>query len=160
LIREGNQPPALAAWLHVAPVDVQRRTNPQTMEGELMNAQRTIFASVGAFLCLATASFAQQVKTDYDRSTDFGHYKTYSWEKVQTQDPLWVDRIKEAVNATLTAKGWTPVASGGDVSVVAIEMTKINKASTPSTTGSEAAGAGAADSAIQPRPLTPTRSAP
>jgi hypothetical protein len=124
LILEVNQPPVLAAWLHVAPADVQRRTNPQTMEGELMNAQRTIFASVGAFLCLATASFAQQVKTDYDRNTDFGQYKTYSWEKVQTKDPLWVDRIKEAVNATLTAKGWTPVASGGDVSVVAIEMTK------------------------------------
>ena len=89
-----------------------------------MNTQRTIFASVGAALLFASASFAQQVKTDYDRSADFSRYKTYSWEKVQTQDALWVDRIKEAVNAALTAKGWTPVASGGDVSVVAIEMTK------------------------------------
>ena len=88
-----------------------------------MKARHTIF-SVGAALLFATASFAQQVKTDYDRSTDFNQYKTYSWEKVQTQDPLWVDRIKEAVNTALTAKGWTQVASGGDVSVVAIEMTK------------------------------------
>jgi hypothetical protein len=89
-----------------------------------MNVQRTIFASVGIVLLSATASFAQQVKTDYDRGTDFSRYKTYSWEKVQTQDPLWVDRIKEAVNTALTAKGLTPVESGGDVAVVAIEMTK------------------------------------
>ena len=89
-----------------------------------MNAQRTIFAAVGVALLLASASFAQQVKTDYDRSTDFSHYKTYSWEKVQTQDSLWADRIKEAVNSALAAKGLTPVASGGDVAIVAIEMTK------------------------------------
>src|ERR1700681_4690513 len=89
-----------------------------------MNLQRTVFASVGSALLFATAAFAQQVKTDYDRSTNFSQYKTYSWEKVQTQDPLWVDRIKEAVNTALTAKGLTPVASGGDISVVAIEMTK------------------------------------
>ena len=89
-----------------------------------MNLQRTIFASVGSALLFATAAFAQQVKTDYDRSTNFSQYKTYSWEKVQTQDPLWVDRIKEAVNTALPAKGLTPVASGGDVSIVAIEMTK------------------------------------
>ena len=89
-----------------------------------MNAQRTIFASIGVTLLLASASFAQQVKTDYDRSTDFSHYKTYSWEKVQTSDPLWVDRIKEAVNSALATKGLTPVASGGDIAIVAIEMTK------------------------------------
>ena len=89
-----------------------------------MNTQRTIVAFVGAALLFATTSFAQQVKTDYDRSTDFSRYKTYSWEKVQTQDPLWVDRIKEAVNTALKAKGWTPVASGGEVSIVAIELTE------------------------------------
>ena len=89
-----------------------------------MNVQRTIFASAGIALLFATASFAQQVKTDYDRSADFSQYKTYSWEKVQTQDPLWVDRIKQAVNGALTAKGLTPVDSGGDVAIVAIEMTK------------------------------------
>src|SRR6202047_789509 len=90
---------------------------------KLMNVQR-IFASGGIALLFATASFAQQVKTDYDRSANFSQYKTYSWEKVQTQDPLWVDRIKEAVNTALTAKGLTPVESGGDVAIVAIEMTK------------------------------------
>lgn len=89
-----------------------------------MNAQSKILASIGIVLLAATASFAQQVKTDYDRSTDFSQYKTYSWEKVQTQDQLWVDRIKGAVNSALTAKGWTEVPSGGGASVVAIEMTR------------------------------------
>ena len=89
-----------------------------------MNVQRSIFASVGIALLFATASFAEQVKTDYDRSADFSQYKTYSWEKVQTQDPLWVSRIEDAVNAALAAKGWTQVQSGGQVAIVAVEMTK------------------------------------
>src|SRR5882762_777955 len=97
--------------------------NSRQLKEKLMNVQRTIFASVGIALLFATASFAQQVKTDYDRSADFNQYKTYSWEKVQTQDPLLVDRIKEAVTADLTAKGLTQVNSGGDVSIIAIEMT-------------------------------------
>ena len=89
-----------------------------------MNLQPKIFATVGIVFLATTASFGQEVKTDYDRSTDFSQYKTYSWEKVQTQDPLWVDRIKGAVNAALATKGWTQVPSGGNVAIVAIEMTR------------------------------------
>jgi hypothetical protein len=95
----------LVARLHTIQADIQgtNKTSRRVKE-KLMNLQRPIFASVGIVLLFATASFAQQVKTDYDRSTDFRQYKTYSWEKVQTRDPLWVDRIKEAVNAAPTAK--------------------------------------------------------
>jgi len=89
-----------------------------------MKIQRTLFTSFGILLLLSTALLAADVKTDYDRSTNFSQYKTYSWEKVQTQDPLWVDRIKEAVNAALTAKGLTPVESGGDIAILAMEMTQ------------------------------------
>src|SRR5260370_4412713 len=84
----------------------------------------TIFFSIAMFFALTAASFAQQVKTDYDHNANFGQYKTYSWEKVQTKDPLMVDRIKEAVNGALTAKGCTQVESGGDVSVVSMEITQ------------------------------------
>jgi hypothetical protein len=80
----------------------------------------TIAAGVVLF---ATSVFGEHVKTDYDRGTNFVQYKTYSWEKVQTQDALWVDRIKSAVNAQMAAKGLTEVPSGGDVAIVAIEMT-------------------------------------
>ena len=71
-------------------------------------------------LSLVASSLAQDIKTDYDRKADFGHYKTFSFEKIQTEDPLWVDRITAAVGGALTAKGLTQVASGGDIAIVAI----------------------------------------
>jgi len=91
---------------------------------KFMKLQHKILASVGFTLLFAAASFAQHVKTDYSRGTDFSQYKTYSWEKVQTNDALWVDRIKAAVDAALTAKGLKPVATGGDLAIVAMEMTQ------------------------------------
>jgi hypothetical protein len=89
-----------------------------------MKVQGTIFFSIAMFFVFTAASFGQQVKTDYDHNANFGQYKTYSWEKVQTRDPLLVDRIKDAVNGALTAKGWTQVDSGGDVSIVAMETSQ------------------------------------
>src|SRR5438309_4231321 len=89
-----------------------------------MKLHNKMLVSIATFFVFVAASFAEQVKTDYDHSANFGQYKTYSWEKVQTKDPLMVDRIKDAVNAALAAKGWTQVDSGGDVSVVAMEITK------------------------------------
>jgi hypothetical protein len=83
-----------------------------------------VIVLIGLAVFLANASFAQRVKTDYDRAANFSQYKTYSWMKVQTPDPLWVDRIKAAVDAALAAKGWTQVESGGDISIVAIEMSR------------------------------------
>ena len=88
-----------------------------------MKVQNTIFLSIALLFVFTAASFAQQVKTDYDHSANFGQYKTYSWEKVQTRDPLLVARIKDAVNGALAAKGWTQVDSGGDVCVMAMEIT-------------------------------------
>jgi hypothetical protein len=73
--------------------------------------QRSLFASVGIALLFATASVAQQVKTDYDRSADFSQYKMYSRKNVQTQDQLWVGRIKDAVNAALNNRTILTVCS-------------------------------------------------
>lgn len=87
-----------------------------------MRSQKAVLALIGSILFLVGASSAQQVKTDYDRNANFGQYKTYSWEQVKTKNELLVDRIKNAVNSVLQAKGWTEVDSGGDVSVVAIAM--------------------------------------
>jgi hypothetical protein len=86
-----------------------------------MKIQKVVFVLIGMILFAGPAS-AQQVKTDYDRSANFGQYKTYSWEQVKTKDALDVDRIKNAVNAALAAKGWTKVDSSGDVSIVAMEI--------------------------------------
>jgi hypothetical protein len=86
--------------------------------------KRAVFVLMGMMLLFAGKSSAQQVKTDYDRGANFGQYKSYSWEQVKTKDALDVGRIKSAVNAALAAKGWTLVDSGGDVSIIAIEMTR------------------------------------
>src|SRR3982074_410933 len=89
-----------------------------------MKLQRVVITVVGTLFLFAGVSPAQQVKTDYDRTANFAQYKTYSWEQVKTKDALNVDRIKSAVNAALAARGWTQVDSGGDVSIVAMEMTQ------------------------------------
>jgi hypothetical protein len=89
-----------------------------------MKLQRIVFILMGMMGLFTIAAPAQQIKTDYDRSANFGQYKTFSWEQVKTKDALDVDRIKSAVNAALAAKGWSKVESGGDVSVIALEMTQ------------------------------------
>jgi hypothetical protein len=96
----------------------------QHQKDKTMNVKRGTWSLVGMAVLSATAVLAQQVKTDYDRNADFSLYKTYSWRNVQTEDPLWVDRIKAAVNSRLAAKGWTQVESDGDVSIMAMEMTE------------------------------------
>src|SRR4051794_14207564 len=85
---------------------------------------RQAVLSISMVALLAGASFAQKVKTDYDHSANFSQYKTYSWEAVKTQNQLNIDRIKNAVNADLTARGFTQVPSGGNICVVAIEATQ------------------------------------
>ena len=89
-----------------------------------MKMQKMTAILIGMLLLFAGKASAQQVKTDYDRNANFAQYKTYSWEHVKTQNPLDVDRIKSAVNTALAAKGWTQVDSGGDVSILAVEMTR------------------------------------
>jgi hypothetical protein len=93
-------------------------------KGGIMKLQKVLLTLIGMMSLFAGNSAAQQVKTDYDREANFGQYKTYSWEHVNTRDPLFVDRIKDAVNAALAAKGLTQVESGGDVSIVAVEITR------------------------------------
>lgn len=72
------------------------------------------------FVAMLGAAFAQQVKTDFDHQANFSQYKTYSWQKIKPANSLWDARIKSAVDAQLTARGWTQVDSGGDVAIVAI----------------------------------------
>jgi Domain of unknown function (DUF4136) len=89
-----------------------------------MKIHKTILFSVAMMMLASVVSVAQQVKTDYDRNANFSQFKTYSWSNVKTKDPLLVDRIKNAVNSTLAAKGLTQVDSGGDLSIVAMEITR------------------------------------
>jgi len=89
-----------------------------------MKVQTRFLLSAAVLLVLTSAAFSREIKVDYDHHANFSQYKTYSWGKVETQNPLWDDRIKEAVDRELAKKGWTEVASGGDVTVMAIGTTR------------------------------------
>lgn len=83
-----------------------------------MKAQNRFAVSLGALLLMAVTAWGS-ITTDYDHNADFARYKTYSWAKVQTPNSLWDERVKDAVNTQLAAKGWSQVPSGGDVVVTA-----------------------------------------
>jgi hypothetical protein len=70
---------------------------------------------------LAAAAFGDSVRTDYDHGASFAQYHSYSWGKVQTSDPFYVDRIKQAVDKQLQSKGWQLAASGGSVVIFATD---------------------------------------
>lgn len=78
-------------------------------------------------IAVAMAVFADHVKVDYDHGTNFNQVKTYSWSKVKTANSIWDDRVKDAIDKQLAAKGWTQVSSGGDVALVAVEKTSVQQ---------------------------------
>ncbi|HXW08092.1 MAG TPA: DUF4136 domain-containing protein [Vicinamibacterales bacterium] len=69
-----------------------------------------------AILLFTTSAWAVLL-VDYDRRVNFSRYKTYSWGVVMTGDTMWDQRLKDAVDGALAAKGLTQVPSGGDVVV-------------------------------------------
>jgi hypothetical protein len=88
-----------------------------------MKAFRSTAVCTLFFVAMLGAAFAQQVKTDFDHQANFSQYKTYSWQEIKPTNSLWNARIKTAVDAQLAAKGWSQVAGGGDVAIVAIATT-------------------------------------
>ena len=80
--------------------------------------KRVVAAVVFAFL-LSTLAFAQKINTDYDRSANFSNYHTYMWEKSpHPARGFWDQRITEAIDKELQAKGLTKVDANPDVWVV------------------------------------------
>lgn len=69
--------------------------------------------------CAASVASADQLKSDYDHGVDFFEYHTYSWGTVTTANPFYVERIKQAVDESLRAKGWRMVPSGGESTIFA-----------------------------------------
>ncbi len=92
-----------------------------------MNHVRRTAICTAFVLAMLGAAFAQHVETDFDHQANFSQYKTYSWQDIKPENSLWDARIKSAVDAQLTAKGWTQVASGGDVSIVAIKTSQTQR---------------------------------
>lgn len=70
------------------------------------------------------AAFAADEHVDYDHSTNFERYQTYTWLRVQASSSLWEDRIRQDVDQELSSKGWKRVDNGGDASVAAVGATR------------------------------------
>ena len=76
--------------------------------------------NLSALILIGSAAFAQEVHFDYDRSANFGAYKTYHWvdfKPVQLGDELLDRDIKRAVDEQLAGKGLRRVDDGGDLVV-------------------------------------------
>lgn len=74
-------------------------------------------------LAVAAMATAADVSTDFDHHADFSQIHTYSWIGVRAGDSLWQDRIMQAVDSQLQAKGWQKIDSGGDAAVSAFGRT-------------------------------------
>ena len=71
-----------------------------------------------AVLVLGGCASSMNVSTDYDRAANFAPLKTYSWRvEQQLPNPLNAQRLVDAIDANLKAKGFTKVESGGDMTV-------------------------------------------
>jgi spore coat protein U-like protein len=75
-------------------------------------------------LWTATALPAQRVQTSYDHTADFSGYRTYSLYSQTAPTSLWDQRVEDAVNSSLAAKGLTQVPSGGDLAIFASDMSQ------------------------------------
>lgn len=86
---------------------------------------KNFLLTTGALAVLGFGLLLADVRTDYNHSTDFAAYKTYSWLKVDASSSLWTDRIQKAVDRELSAKGWTRQNTGAaDVAIAAIGRTR------------------------------------
>jgi hypothetical protein len=66
-------------------------------------------------LMLAPAAFAQDVRYNFDKSTNFSQLRTYKWVDIkgaQQANSLTDKEIKDAVDAQLAQKGLTKVEEG------------------------------------------------
>ena len=77
-------------------------------------------AAVTAALSAMPTLHAQSVSTDYDHHAQFENYHTFSFAKVQTDNPLYQQRIREDITADLQSHGLQLVPSGGDLAITAI----------------------------------------
>jgi len=78
-----------------------------------------IFGVAVLFLLSSTLALAQKTSVDYDRTANFANYHTYMWEN--SPNPAkgaWNQRIIDAIDKQLQAKGLTKVNANPDVWVV------------------------------------------
>ena len=69
-------------------------------------------------VALSGCGSSMTVNTDFDRTASFTGQKSYSWrEGTPLPNPLMSQRVVNAIDAALKAKGLARVDSGGDITV-------------------------------------------
>ncbi len=84
-----------------------------------MKSAIALSAAALAMLTL-TGCPGASVHTDYDHHVNFSQFKTFSFAHVQTDNPLYEQRIKDEVTKDLQSKGLSLAPSGGDLEVTAV----------------------------------------
>jgi uncharacterized protein DUF4136 len=71
------------------------------------------------FLCITASTQGQKVLIDFDHHANFSDYRTFTWinHPRYRPDPLMEQRVIDAVNAALAAKGLQLVPEGGDIAI-------------------------------------------
>lgn len=78
---------------------------------------RTLYA-IGTLFIAVSGCASMQIQTDYDPTTSFSGYRTYSWMPTpRTSDPrvsnaITESRIRGAVDSVLSARGYRKLGSG------------------------------------------------
>jgi uncharacterized protein DUF4136 len=81
--------------------------------------KRTMTAVIAALVLSPALLVAQKVSYDYEKSANFAAYKTYAMKDgTKVGQPLIDDRIVNAIDTQLTAKGFTKSATNPDVIVI------------------------------------------
>jgi hypothetical protein len=85
---------------------------------------RTMATAIFGTVLVTTPLSAQTVTIDYDHTVNFLKFKTYTWEKIHATDPGVEDRINIALKRDMEGRYMTEVASGGDVTITAVDATQ------------------------------------
>ncbi len=83
-----------------------------------MRMQGLVWA--GMLMATVPVMQAQHVSTDYDHKAPFSDYRTFSFAKIQTVNPLDAGVLRDEIRSDLTYHGWREVPHGGDVRITAI----------------------------------------
>jgi len=85
----------------------------------IFKSHSNTFTAILLTVFLVPAVASARVSVDYDQTTNFSQYETYSWSQVEASEiPPAEQRIRAAVAAQLSAKGLTRAEEGGDLEVV------------------------------------------
>ncbi len=86
------------------------------------------FAILVLALLTTSSAVAQKVNVDWDRGTDFSKFHTYAWQpSTHPAKGLWNQRVIDAVNTQLQAKGFNLVDANPDLWVVYSNSIKKNQ---------------------------------